>query len=106
MATTDTVFSPVEALYLPQVRQEDLDTDLVGQALVKIGEPALGPVRSVLENKDKSQSMRLRAVHILYNMNSTDADRALAQHLSSESDPRVKASIQSRLQMRKKTSNH
>jgi hypothetical protein len=85
---------------------EDLDTDPVGKALVKIGEPALGPVRSVLENKDKSQSIRLRAVHILYKMNSTDADQALAQDLPSESDPRVKASIQSRLQMRKKTINH
>jgi HEAT repeat protein len=86
--------------------QEDLDTDPVGQALVKIGEPALGPVRSVLENKDKSQSVRLRAVHILYNMNSIDADQALSQHLQSEGDPRVKASIQWRLQMRKKTTNH
>ena len=86
--------------------QENLDTDPVGKALVKIGEPALGPVRSVLENKDKSQMTRLRAAHVLYNMNSINADQALAHDLQSESDPRVKMSIEGRLNARKKTSNH
>ena len=85
--------------------RDRLDNDSVGKALAKIGEPAIEPVRNILENNSNSQSMRLRAAHVLYNMNSTSADAALAHDLQSETDPRVKSSIEARLKARKKTSN-
>ena len=83
-----------------------LDNDPVGKALAKIGEPAIGLVRNILENNNNNQSMRLRAVLVLYNMNSSAADQVLARQLQSETDPRVKLVIESRLKAHQKTGNH
>jgi hypothetical protein len=80
-----------------------LDNDPVGKALAKIGEPAISPVRSLLENKDNGQYMRLRAVLVLHNMNLPDADQVLNHQLQSETDPRVRLFIELRLQAHEKT---
>jgi hypothetical protein len=50
-------------------------------------------VSGILEDKDKGQYTRMRAVRVLYNMNSPGADAALAHDLQTETDPRVRSFI-------------
>lgn len=83
-----------------------LEDDPVGTALVAIGGPAIESVRSVLENADNSQSVRYRAARVLYNMNSREADAALAHDLQTERDPRIRHVIEVRLENRSKSSPH
>jgi hypothetical protein len=82
-----------------------LANDPVAKALVQVGQPAIGPVSGILENKEKDQYTRLRAALVLYNMNSPDADAALAHDLQTETDPRVRSFIERRLKARKDTSS-
>lgn len=82
-----------------------LDDDPVAKALVKIGQPAIGPVSGILEDKDKGQHTRMRAALVLYNMNLPDADAALAHDLQTETDPRVRSFIEARLKAHKDTSS-
>ena len=70
-----------------------LDDDPVAKALVKIGQPAIGPVSGILEDKDKGQHTRMRTALVLYNMNSPEAVAALAHDLQTETDPRVRSFI-------------
>jgi HEAT repeat protein len=79
--------------------------DPVAKALVQLGEPAIGPVSSILEDKNKDQYTRLRAALVLYNMKSPDADTALVQDLQTETDPRVRSFIEARLKGRQATVN-
>jgi len=81
--------------------RDRLDDDSVGKALAKIGEPAIEPLRNILENYDNNQSLRMRSVLVLYNMNLSPADQVLARQLQSETDPRVKSVIESRIRARK-----
>jgi HEAT repeat protein len=79
--------------------------DPVAKALVQLGQPAIGALSGILENKEKDQYTRLRAALVLYNMNSPDADAALAHNLQTETDPRVRSFIEGRLKARKDTSS-
>lgn len=82
-----------------------LDNDPVAKALVQIGQPAIGPVSGILEDNDKGQYTRMRAALVLYNMNSPEANAALAHDLQTETDPRVRSFIEARLKARKDTSS-
>jgi hypothetical protein len=62
-------------------------------------------VSGILEDKDKGQHTRMRAALVLYNMNSPDADAALAHDLQTETDPRVRSFIEARVKARKDTSS-
>ena len=79
--------------------------DPVAKALVMIGQSAIVPVSTILEDKNKDQYTRLRAALVLYNMKSPDADAALAHDLQTETDPRVRSFIEARLKARKDTSS-
>ena len=79
--------------------------DPVAKALVELGQPAIDPVSGILEDKNKDQYTRMRAALVLYNMNSPQADTALAQDLQTETDARTRSFIESRLKARKDTSS-
>ena len=81
------------------------DDDPVAKALVKIGQPTIGPVSGILEDKDKGQLTRMRAALVLYNINLPNADAALAHDLQTETDVRVLSMIERRLKTRKDTSS-
>lgn len=79
--------------------------DPVAKALVQLGQPAIGSVSGILEDKDKGQQTRMHAALVLYNMNSPDADAALVHDLQTETDPRVRSFIEGRLKARKDMSS-
>ena len=81
------------------------DADPVAKALVKIGQPTIGPVSGILEDKDKGQNIRIRAALVLYNINSPNADAALADDLRTETDPHLRSLIEARLKARKDRSS-
>jgi len=83
-----------------------LDDDPIAKALVRVGQPAIGPVSGILEGKDRVQHTRLRAALVLYNMNSPEADAALVHDLQTETDPRVRSYIEERLKGHPKTTVH
>ena len=86
--------------------RDRLDDDPPGKALVQIGGAAIEPVRSVLEDKEKSQQTRMRAALVLYNMNSPEADAALAHDLQTEQDQRLRLAIETRLKRHSNSSPH
>jgi hypothetical protein len=66
--------------------------DVVGRALADIGDPSVPVVADSLSKGDFSQ--RRRAIHILENIDSPVARKALLDHLPTESDPRLSSMIQ------------
>jgi hypothetical protein len=81
------------------------DADPVAKALVNIGQPTIGPVSEILEDKDKGQHTRMRAALVLYKINSPNADTALTHDLRTETDPRVRSLIEARLKARRDISS-
>jgi hypothetical protein len=79
--------------------------DPVAKALVNIGQPTIGPVSEILEDKNKGQHTRMRAALVLHNINLPNADAALAHDLQTETDARVLSMIEARLKTRKDTSS-
>ena len=69
-----------------------LDHDIVGRALADIGDPSVPVVTDILSKGDLPA--RRRAMWILSNINSPAAQKAMRDHLPSESDPRLRELIQ------------
>jgi hypothetical protein len=68
-----------------------LDNDIVGRALADIGDPSVPVLSDILSKGDFAE--RRRAIWILANVDSP-AQKAMRDHLASESDGRLKGLIQ------------
>jgi hypothetical protein len=69
-----------------------LDHDIVGRALADIGDPCVPVVADILLKGGSAE--RRRAMWILAKINSPAAQKAMRDHLPSESDPRLRELIQ------------
>jgi HEAT repeat protein len=72
-----------------------LDNDIVGRALADIGDPSVPVLADILSKGDFRA--RLRAIWILWNINSPAAQKAMRDHLPSESDPQLSGLIEKSL---------
>jgi HEAT repeat protein len=69
-----------------------LDLDIVGRALADIGDASVPILADILSNGD--YRARLRAIWILWNINSPAAQKAMRDHLPSESDPGLRGLVE------------
>jgi hypothetical protein len=69
-----------------------LDHDIVGRALADIGDPCVPVVAEILSKGGSAE--RRRAMWVLTKINSAAAQKAMRDHLPSESDPRLRELIQ------------
>jgi HEAT repeat protein len=73
-------------------RGAKLDFDIVGRAFADIGDQSVPTVADILSTGDSIA--RKRATWILANINSPAAQKAMRDHLPSESDPAIKELIE------------
>jgi hypothetical protein len=69
-----------------------LDHDIVARALADMGDPSVPVVTDILSKGDLAE--RRRAMWILSNINSPAAQKAMRDHLPSESDPQLRGLIE------------